>query len=148
VVGEAGHDRLRSMIVNIVHHVVAASASLMCFWNPQFIFPYVFYGGFSEVSTLFLTVIEYIRARNIAVHASTWTYFAYLILLSCFASSFILFRVVLWTYVTWLNRWNIWNDDSLLPIFFVVLTLLQYFWACKIVIKVKKKATKAIEKVH
>lgn len=131
-------------IVMLFHHVVALVMSALLLMNepePDIWILYLYFGGTSELSTIFYTVSTFVREHRPAFEAplglvlTTRLQHATLMM---FASTFVTVRVLGWTAVVLNNAALIQRQPSSMQMLFTFLSALQYYWGTKIVRKARR----------
>ena len=141
---ELGRDRpvgelVRTFCLNMVHHAATVFAATLCLSRPEYTRLFVYYGGVTEWSTVFLIVLEVgDRWRREAQREATdrETVWRTVVMLG-FLVTFLTFRVAGWMFVL-VKNWHLVQNDAGLQISVGPLTLLQLYWAKKIVAKARR----------
>jgi hypothetical protein len=130
------HNLGWKFVVSMVHHAAALAGSIVCMADPALLRIFVYYGGMTEWSTLFLILHEFSDRHRITSGRTATDAEAVFraINMGLFVVTFLTFRVIGWTY--FLNEnWVLLLEHDFLILIFVPLTALQLHWATKIVRK-------------
>ena len=132
-------------IVMLFHHAVAfiISAALVLNKVDADVWTiYLYFGGLSEISTIWYTMSTYIKDNRHSVEYSLGvvnTSRAIHWLLALFAATFLTVRVIGWTLVI-IQNWTLLNSQGTeIKWLFYCLTALQYYWGVKIVSMLRRE---------
>ena len=142
-------DETKTMLVHHVAVICVASCSAFPTCGFRYYTPYFY--GLIEISSVPLSIMNWFKNNNEWIKAYPRIYGA---VRMTFAVSFLLVRVVLWTPYYWSFWWTesllLYSSEALSSIIILglfnvaslVLTMLQYFWASKIISAMIEGASK------